>query len=115
MIDLNTDKVVNRYEIPASVAINGYGMASITVDNVDCDNNTFAYLPDLQHSQIVVYNLAQNRSYRVQHNYLRMNPFQGDYHVDGLKFQWDDAIFSITLGKRDKDFYRMAYFHPMSR
>ncbi|KAG5676601.1 hypothetical protein PVAND_006424 [Polypedilum vanderplanki] len=45
-----------------------------------------------------------------------MNPFEGEFDIDGLKFSWDDGIFSITLGKRDdsKDgSYRDAYFHPM--
>jgi hypothetical protein len=44
-----------------------------------------------------------------------MNPFEGDFDVDGLKFSWDDGIFSITLSNRDKDGYRTAYFHPMIR
>lgn len=116
MIDLNTDSVVNRHEIPASVVSNGLGLASPTIDVIDCEANTFAYLPDLEFSQIVVFNLNENRSYRVRHNYFRMHPFQGDYDVDGLKFSWEDAIFSITLSEREKDSsFRLAYFHPMSR
>jgi hypothetical protein len=116
MIDLKTDSVLNRYEIPPSVAADGFGLANLAVDVIDCGFNTFAYLPNLQASQIVVFNLVENSSYAVQHNYFHMHPFQGDYNVDGLKFSWDDAIFSIALSEREKDSsHRLAYFHAMSR
>lgn len=116
MIDLTTDTVLNRYEIPERIASSGSGLASITVDVIDCENQTFAYLPDLVNSQIIVFNLEQNHSYRVTHNFFHMNPFEGDYNVDGLRFSWDDAIFSIALSPREKNStYRLAYFHPMSR
>lgn len=115
-MDLNTDSIVNRHEIPASVVSNGLGLASLTIDVIDCETETFAYLPDLEFSQIIVFNLEGNKSYRVRHNYFRMHPFQGDYDVDGLKFSWEDAIFSITLSEREKNSsFRLAYFHPMSR
>jgi len=115
-IDLKTDKVLNRYEIPQSIARDGSGMASITIDAINCSSNdVFAYIPDLTLSQIIVFSLRENKAWRVQHNYFRMNPFEGFYNVDGLKFAWDDAIFSITLGKREKDSFRVAFFHPMSR
>lgn len=116
MIDLKTASVLSRYEIPPSDAVDGLGFANIAVDVIDCVNNSLAYLPNLSASQILVYSLAKNTSYTVQHNYFHMNPFEGEYDVDGLKFSWDDAIFSIALGECDKDSpYRLAYFHPMSR
>lgn len=117
VIDLKTDSIVNRHEVSESVVSNGLGLASLTIDVIGgCKGNTFAYLADLETSQIIVYNLMENKSYRVRHNYFRMHPFQGDYNVDGLKFSWEDAIFSITLSEREKDSsFRFAYFHPMSR
>ncbi|CRL01323.1 CLUMA_CG014255, isoform A [Clunio marinus] len=115
VIDLKNDSVINRYEIPPSDAINGLGLANLAVDVISCDGNSFAYLPNLITSQIIVYNLEKNQSYTVQHNYFHMHPFEGDYNVDGLRFTWDDGIFSIALAERDKNSsYRLAYFHPMS-
>lgn len=35
--------------------------------------------------------------------------------MSGLRYSWDDGIFSITLGKRQPDGYRTAYFHAMAR
>lgn len=34
-------------------------------------------------------------------------------NVVGLRYQWDDGIFSITLGPRKNDGFRDVYFHPM--
>jgi dopachrome tautomerase len=117
VIDLKTDSVLSRYEIPLSVVGDALGLANIAIDVIDCkNNNTFAYLPNLSTSQIIVYDLNENKSYRVQHNFFHMHPLQGDYNVDGLMFSWDDAIFSIALSERDEDStHRLAYFHAMSR
>lgn len=38
----------------------------------------------------------------------------GDFTIDGIPFQWDDGIFSITLGNRNSEGYRTAFFHPMA-
>lgn len=115
MIDLKSDAVLKRYEIPSSVVRDGLGLASITIDVIDCDAQTFAYIPDLMYSQILIYNFEENRAYAMQHNFFHMNPFEGDFNVDGLKFSWDDGIFSIALSSIEKNGHRTAYFHPMSR
>lgn len=61
------------------------------------------------------FSFSQNRIWRFQHNYFHFDPLNGDFNVAGLQFQWDDGIFSITLGNRNSDGYRTAYFHPMAR
>lgn len=116
MIDLKTDSVIIRHEIPQTIVSNGLGLASITIDVIDCNKKSFAYIPDLENSQIVIFNLEQNHSYRINHNFFHMNPLEGFYNVDGLRFSWDDAIFSIALSRREENStYRLAYFHAMSR
>jgi hypothetical protein len=126
-MDLKTDQLINRYEIPKSVVDDGYGIVSITVDVVSLNNqceDSFAYIPDLYYNQMLVYSLKENRSWTVKHNYFFLNPYEGEYNLHGdlsgkaesIKFMWDDGIFSITLGERFGNFgYRTAFFHPMSR
>lgn len=48
------------------------------------------------------------------HNYFSFDPLEGDFNVAGLRYQWDDGIFSITLGQKKRDGSRTAYFHPMA-
>lgn len=32
----------------------------------------------------------------------------------GVQFQWNDGIFSITLGDRERNGFKTAYFHSMA-
>lgn len=118
-MDLKTDQLINRYEIPKNIAEDGYGIVSLTVDVVNFENqceDSFAYIPDLFYNQLIVYSLKENRTWSVKHNYFFLNPYEGEYNIDGIKFMWDDGIFSITLGERVGSLgYRPTYFHPMSR
>ncbi|CAM6032165.1 unnamed protein product, partial [Sphagnum compactum] len=114
IMDLQSNQRLHRFELPTDVVTGGEGVASITidVDPNDC-NNAYAYIPDLFYTRLYVYSLAQNRVWAFQHNYFRPDPLQGDLSVSGLEFQWDDGIFSITLGPRDHTGFREVYFHPM--
>lgn len=112
MIDLKSDAVLKRYEIPENVARDGMGLASITIDVIKSDcSHVFAYIPDLMYSKIVIYNFQENRAYSMHHNFFHMNPYEGDFNVDNLQFSWEDGIFSIALSSAEE----LVYFHPMSR
>lgn len=56
VIDMNTEQMVRRFEIPESIVQPGHGMASVTVD-VDKNNcnKAFAYIPDLLTYHLYVY------------------------------------------------------------
>ena len=56
IIDLTTDILIRRFEIPQSVAETGRGLASITLDikGTKCDE-AFAYIPDLLYNRLYVY------------------------------------------------------------
>lgn len=58
IIDMNTEQLVRRFEIPESIVQPGHGMASITVDvNKNNCNGAFAYIPDLLTYHLYVYRL----------------------------------------------------------
>lgn len=61
----------------------------------------------------ITYSLKENRVWSFAHNYFARSPLDGDFNVVGLRFQWDDGIFSITLGPRQSDGFRSVFFHPM--
>lgn len=55
-MDLETDTLIRRFEIPESIVMRGNGLASITVD-VDpahCDK-AFGYIPDLATYHVYTY------------------------------------------------------------
>lgn len=115
VINVDTDQVVRRFEIPTSIITDGHGIASITPDVVSgqCDD-AYAYLPDLVNYQLHVFSLRQNRIWTFAHNHFRCDPIRGDFDVNGVQYQWNDGIFSVTLANREADGYRQAYFHAMA-
>lgn len=115
MVNLEMDQVIRRFEIPSNIVTDGHGIASITPDVVSgqCDD-AYAYLPDLVNYQLHVYSLRQNRIWSFNHNHFSFDPIRGDFDVAGVQYQWNDGIFSITLGNREWDGYRRAYFHAMA-
>lgn len=114
VINLKTDTLVQRYEIPQSLNEQGRGIVSLTIDDPDgtCQN-TFAYLTDWLVSRLIVYSLKQNRAWVVDHNYFSFDPLYGNFDVDGLKFSRRDGLFSIALSHVRKDGYKIAFFHAM--
>lgn len=56
VIDMNTDRIVRRYEIPEPLLEPGHGLVSITVDvdRYNCDA-AFAYIPDILTYRLHVY------------------------------------------------------------
>lgn len=115
VIDLATNRRIHRFEIPSTIVARGNGLASITVDVAAnrCDR-AFAYMPDLANYRLYVFSLEENRMWSFAHNYFRMDPLHGDFNVAGVQYQWDDGIFSVTLGPRNSRGFRTAYFHPMA-
>lgn len=88
-------------------------MVDVTVDDDDCQN-VFVYLPDIFNNALVVVDTKNARSWRFIHNYLRANPFEGDFDVDGFRFHLGDGVFSIALSNKRPDGFKIAFFHPLS-
>ncbi|XP_053698590.1 L-dopachrome tautomerase yellow-f-like [Sabethes cyaneus] len=115
IIDLIRDRKIRSFEIPETIVQPGDGMASLVVD-VDTENcdKAFAYIPDLVQGAIYVYSFEANRMWAFKHTSFQQNPQKANFYVAGLRFVWDDGIFSITLGKRDPlTKARPVYYHPM--
>lgn len=115
--DLNTNKLMMRYQLKSSdlpTTNTPTGLASITIEirNGDC-SDAYAYIPDVVSYGLIVYSLRQNDSWRHSHNYFSFTPTAGNLRVAGQSFQWNDGVFSLTLGRQGTDGCRPAYFHPM--
>lgn len=138
MIDLNTDKVIRRFEIPETLVDVGHGMISLAIDvEKDKCDEAFAYIPDYLKQKIyvyryvlaarsglaggqkelILYNLSfkENRIWAFSHVYLKNEKKFGYYDIDGHKFEWFDGVCSVALGRRSSNGYRRAFFHPLAR
>ncbi|XP_030558891.1 L-dopachrome tautomerase yellow-f2-like [Drosophila novamexicana] len=116
IVDLKTDRVIKRFDIPESIVETGRGLASLTIDMESAEEcgQAYAYIPDLVNSRLYVYNLATDRIWSFAHNYFNFDPVAGDLNIGGQSFRWDDGIFSTTLGAQQPDGSRDVYFHAMA-
>ncbi|KAG5888472.1 hypothetical protein JTB14_022102 [Gonioctena quinquepunctata] len=116
IFDLNTDKVVRRYNLKnTDIKGDDSFFANIVVDvTKDTCDKAFAYIPDLGGYGLVVYSFADNNSWRVKHNYFHFDPLNGNLTVGGVNFQWTDGIFGLALGPIDQTGFRTAYFHALA-
>lgn len=115
IIDLKNNKRIHRFEIPESIVATGNGLASISVDvdSSTCDK-AFGYIPDLINKALYVYSLEENRIWSFNHNFFQSDPIYANLSIGGQNFTLNDGIFSITLGNKNKDGFRNAYFHPLA-
>lgn len=74
----------------------------VDITKNECDN-AYAYVPDLGGYGVVVYSYADNKSWRVHHNFFHFDPLSGDFKVGGVQFQWTDGVFGMALGKANPE------------
>ncbi|XP_053661332.1 L-dopachrome tautomerase yellow-f-like [Anopheles marshallii] len=117
IIDLLQDRKVRQFEIPDTIVAEGHGMASVTIDSTsdDCDG-AYAYIPDLAFYRLYVYGFRENRMWKFQHEFLSFDPRMTGFGVAGVRFRWNDGIFSIALGphRQSPEEGRTVYFHAMA-
>lgn len=115
IIDLHTNKIIRRYTLKIDDVKLSSAFANIVVDTTaNTCNDAYAYIPDLSGYGLVVYSFRKNESWRVSHNYFYLESQAGNFIVGGIKFQWNDGIFSVSLSDIKYDGFRTAYFHSMA-
>lgn len=63
----------------------------------DC-KDSFAYIADSNGFGLVVYNMAQNRAWRVENNYFYPYPNHGELNVNGVYTDAMQGVFGLALG-----------------
>ncbi|XP_018327321.1 L-dopachrome tautomerase yellow-f2 [Agrilus planipennis] len=113
--DLNTDKLIRKYQLKKSDLESKSFFANIVIDAEpdNCDN-AFAYIPDLGGYGLVVYSWAKNDSWRIHHNFFHFEPLYGDMTVGGVNFQWTDGVFGLALSDKKDNGYKTLYFHALA-
>ncbi|KAF5278603.1 hypothetical protein FQA39_LY00645 [Lamprigera yunnana] len=115
VMDLITNQIIRRYELKESDMKTDTNLASIIIDVMpDSCDDAFAYMPDLGGFGLVVYSYREDTSWRISHNYFYVETLAGDFNIGGVKFQWNDGIFSVALSEFKPDGSRTAYFHSMA-
>lgn len=115
IINLQNDEIISRYDIPSNVVTSLTTLSGLTVDvTKETCQDAYVYFPDLAGYGLIVYNLRENRFWRVNHDYFYLESHYGDFFVSGHHFQWNDGVFSVELTDIKSDGYRDLYFHSMA-
>ncbi|XP_025421542.1 L-dopachrome tautomerase yellow-f2-like, partial [Sipha flava] len=115
VFDLRTDTLIRQHTFGAGDVKPDSFLANVVADaSPDACGDAHAYVPDLGGSGLLVYSLATDASWRVEHHYFHFDPLAGNYRVAGHEFQWTDGVVGVALSPRAPDGSRTLYFHPLS-
>lgn len=88
-----------RYEVPNGVVTNESSLTTAVTDSRS-DNclDSIAYIADLNGNGLIVFDLINRNSWRVNHNYFYPYPRYGTFTISGVSFDLMDGIFGMALG-----------------
>lgn len=112
---LATDKLSQRYKFPDNVLSEGSILTTVAIDVRDTNNrcsDTFAYVADVTGFSIIVYDVRNNKSWRVQSNTMYPWPPYGVFKTNNVEFDLMDGIIGLAVGPMkngDRDLYYHAF------
>lgn len=91
---------VARYEFPDGPVNDRSNLASMAIESYhdDC-RDSVAYIADPNTYGLVVFNLAEETSYRVNHNFFYPFPHKGTITINGISFDLMDGVIGLTLSE----------------
>lgn len=100
IISFAINSFAERYEFPTGVYLDRSSLTTTVTDSrTDNCRDSIAYIADLNGYGLVVFDLSQRTSWRVNHNYFFPNPLNGFFTIAGASFDLMDGIFGMALGK----------------
>jgi hypothetical protein len=115
VFDLHSDELIKSFQLPQDQIKEDSLYSNIVIDvrNNQCDH-AIAYAADVWRFGLIVYDLFNNTSFRIQHHFFFPDPLSSRYNLHGLEFQWTDGLFGIALTPLDVNDEKTMFFHPMS-
>ncbi|XP_034942656.1 major royal jelly protein 1-like [Chelonus insularis] len=118
IFDLFTDRLIHKYIIPSSQT---FGEASLVTPIIELVNgtcnNAILYVADVSENGLVIYNLIQNRSWRLnntQGNAFGPDPDGMNITIAGESFDLTDGILGMALTPLNLFEERYLYFNSLA-
>lgn len=70
----------------------------LTDTRSDSCQDAVAYIADMKGHGLIVFDLANRTSSRINHNYFYPYPRHGTYTIGGVTFNLMDGVFGMALG-----------------
>ena len=120
VIDLATKTLVHRYRLPKKVYRSG--VSRFVTPLVDIEDpppfgtcsKAFVYMADATGTSLIVYDVVNNDSWRIENKYTFPDPDFSTHTIDGESFELLDGVFGLTATPRGLGLRRHLYFHALS-
>ncbi|GBP62861.1 Protein yellow [Eumeta japonica] len=113
-IDLTTDTVIVKYNIPEQFVLQNSLITNILVDSRDAQcRDLHVYIADAWRFGLIVFRASDGAFWRFSHYTFYPEPLLSNYTLHGLNYQWSDGLFGMSLGKYHQG-DRPLYYHAMS-
>ncbi|KAM3964370.1 dopaminechrome tautomerase [Aphomia sociella] len=113
-IDLETDTIISRYQIPNQFVLQNSLITNIVVDSRDARcRDLHVYIADAWRFGLIVFREEDTAFWRFSHYTFYPEPLLSNYTLHGLNYQWSDGLFGMALGKLQSG-DRPLYYHSMS-
>ncbi|KAM7363839.1 L-dopachrome tautomerase yellow-e2 [Cochliomyia hominivorax] len=120
VIDILTETVVHRYRLPPKVFRTGVSrFVTPAVDIQDpppygtC-SKAFVYMADATGTSLIVYDVVNNDSWRIENRYTFPDPDFSRHTIAGESFELLDGVFGLSLTPPGLNRKRLLYFHALS-
>lgn len=120
VFDLFTHRVVHRYRLPPKVYTPNFSrLVTITLDFADAPpigqcHKAFAYIADATAFSLIVYDVVNQKSWRVENRFTYPNPQFSKHTIAGESFELLDGLFAMSITPNGLGLRRMLYFHSLS-
>lgn len=113
-IDLETDTVLAKYQIPEEFVLQNSLITNIVVDSRDARcRDLHVYIADAWRFGLIVFRNSDAAFWRFNHYSFYPEPLLSNYTLHGVNYQWSDGLFGMSLGKLHNG-DRPLFYHSMS-
>lgn len=117
---MQTDKLVKRYRMPKGMYKPGTSrFVTPLVDVIDplpygkCEK-AIIYMADVTAFSIVVYNILEDKWWKIENKYTYPDPDFGTHTIAGESFELLDGVLGLSMTPTNIGLRRYLYFHSLS-
>ncbi|XP_066257866.1 dopaminechrome tautomerase-like isoform X1 [Euwallacea similis] len=115
--DLDTDKLMHRYEIPDDQYSSTSWYITLVVEVEDTKNsceNSWVYVADCVTPSLLIYTLKKNSSWRALDDSFRNKTEFLHFDIAGSKVDIDDGLFALALNPHPDLGHRELFYHSLA-
>lgn len=117
--------VLHVYDLKTDLHMRTFNFGHLSNQNSDFSNmeidvtsstceDAYAYIPDSETYQLLVYSWKSNGSHVLTHNFFHFDPLCGDIDLGEEHYQSQKGLYGISLSAVGRDGFRTVYFHSIA-